>query len=92
MEHYIYILKSLSHAYYYVGLTSDLNDRLNRHNQGREKTTKFYRPFKLLHVELANNRIKARILEKYFKSGYGKETVKEIDVAVGMAELADAHA
>jgi len=92
MQHYVYALKSKNKNYIYVGLTSDLEDRIKRHNDGRERTTKFYRPFTLIHVELADNNIQARIFEKYFKSGYGKETLREIASTVGMAELADAHA
>ena len=60
-------------------MTDDLNDRLEKHSQGRESTTKDKRPFRLVHVELCNNRKEARKMEKYFKSGYGREIIKEID-------------
>ena len=86
---YIYAIKSLNFNYIYIGQTRDLDERLLRHNNGREKTTKPYRPFALIHVEITDNRVKARKLEKFFKSGYGKEIVKEI---ADVAKLADAQA
>ena len=35
-------------------------------------------PLKLVHVEICNNRKKARSIEKYLKSGFGRELIKEI--------------
>ena len=78
-EMYVYILKSLRHNWCYVGLSADVDLRFLAHNNGWVKKTKFYRPFKLVHVELAIDRKEARILERYFKSGYGREIIKEID-------------
>jgi putative endonuclease len=74
----IYALKSLSHNYIYVGLTSNLERRINQHNQHHEKTTRAYAPFKLLYQEQCDNRVKARIREKYLKSGTGKEFLKSL--------------
>ena len=68
----VYAIKSLGHKYMYVGLTSDLEARLLRHNSGFEKTTKPYRPFELVYTEEAETRIQAREREKYFKSSTGK--------------------
>ncbi len=68
----VYALKSISHQYIYVGLTSDLDARLFRHNAGYEKTTKPYRPYILIYSEKAETRELARIREKYFKSTVGK--------------------
>ena len=82
MEYFVYVLKSLERNYTYIGQTTNLGERLIRHNNGREKTTKPYRPFKLIHVELVSTREEARNLEKYFKSGFGREIVSQIaDVA-----------
>lgn len=80
--YYVYAIKSTLKNFIYVGLTSDFNTRLIRHNRGYEQTTKPYRPFKVIHVEIVSNRLEARKLEKFFKSGYGKEILKELaDVA-----------
>ncbi len=75
---YVYAISSLKHNYIYVGLTQDLRKRIDRHNKGREKTTKFYSPFELIYSEECRTRIDARIREKYWKSGSGKEKLRII--------------
>ena len=77
-DHWVYALSSLRHAYIYVGLSEDLEDRIQRHQQGREQTTKPYRPFTLLHSEIHPDRPSARVREKYLKSGQGKEFLKRL--------------
>lgn len=54
-------------------MTSDLEERIGRHNAGRERTTRAYRPFELIYSEEQPTREEARKREKYFKSGVGKE-------------------
>ena len=65
----VYAIKSISRNYIYVGLTSNLERRLEYHNKGYEKTTKPYKPFKLIFTERFENRTQARAKEKYLKSG-----------------------
>jgi putative endonuclease len=55
----IYAIKSLSRNYIYVGMTSDLEARLKRHNSGYERTTKPYCPFELIFTETVETREKA---------------------------------
>ena len=74
----VYAISSISHKYIYVGLTSDLNARVRRHNNGQERTTKPYAPFQLIYQEKCDNRERARIREKYWKSGSGKEKLRKI--------------
>lgn len=76
--YYVYAIKSLNKKYIYVGLTNDINRRFYQHNNGLEKTTKPYKPFKLIHIEELKTRNEARKREKYLKSGCGKEYLKEI--------------
>ncbi|WP_369415193.1 GIY-YIG nuclease family protein [Belliella calami] len=40
-------MSSSIRKYIYVGLTSNLDERIHRHNSGYEKTTKPYTPFDL---------------------------------------------
>jgi len=75
---YVYILKSINSGEMYKGLTKDLEDRLKRHFSGRESTTRKMLPLELKHVEICENRIEARKFEKFFKSGFGREILKEI--------------
>ena len=49
--YYVYILKSLKDGSYYVGSTRDIEERLQRHNQGRSKYTKNKRPWELIFSE-----------------------------------------
>ena len=76
MEHFVYAIKSSRNNYIYVGLTKDIQERIQRHNTGRERTTRMYRPFKLTYVEKFPSRKEARAKEKYLKSGCGKEFLK----------------
>ena len=78
MEYFVYAITSLTRKYIYVGLTSNIENRLHRHNSGYEKTTKPYAPFKLIYTEKCNNRKEARAREKYWKSGTGKEKLKKL--------------
>jgi putative endonuclease len=74
----VYAISSLVRNYIYVGMTSNLNARIERHQAGRERTTRAYRPFELLYTEVCENRIAARKREKYWKSGVGKEKLREL--------------
>ena len=75
---YVYAIKSISRNYLYVGMTNNTSRRINEHNSGQNRTTKAYRPFKVLLVEEFENRKQARKREKYLKSGIGKESLKKL--------------
>jgi putative endonuclease len=74
--YFVYAISSLERNYIYVGLTDNLERRFSEHNSGRNKTTKPYRPFKLLYFEECKTREEARKREIYYKSGSGKEKLK----------------
>ena len=74
----VYAIKSKDRNYIYVGLTNNLSRRLNEHNAGRNKTTRPYKPFFLIHVEEYETRMEARNREKYLKSGIGKDYLKRL--------------
>ncbi len=78
MTYYVYALLSEVRNYIYVGISNDVQRRFKEHNDGRNKTTKPYRPFKIILVEKYSNRAEARIREKYLKSGCGKEYLKTL--------------
>ncbi len=75
---YVYAISSLRHNYIYVGMTENIENRIKRHNDGRERTTKFYSPFELIFSEVCETRQEARTREKYWKSGIGKEKLRAI--------------
>jgi putative endonuclease len=76
--YYVYILQSLESGEFYKGLTNNINRRLIQHFACEVKSTKSTLPLKLVHVEICKSRLEARKLEKYFKSGFGREIIKEI--------------
>ncbi|WP_299128247.1 GIY-YIG nuclease family protein [uncultured Winogradskyella sp.] len=76
---YVYAISSLKRNYIYVGMTENIDDRVLRHHSGREKTTRAYRPFELIYSEtIKGSRQDARSREKYWKSGIGKEKLRQI--------------
>jgi putative endonuclease len=76
--YYVYALKSVEHNRIYVGLTKDLDNRIREHNNGKTKSTKFYRPWNLFYFEEINLLKSAREREKKLKSGFGKEYLKNL--------------
>ena len=75
---YVYAISSKVKNYIYVGLTNNFERRLDEHNSGQNKTTRPYKPYKLILVEKFETRLEARLREKYLKSGIGKEFLKRI--------------
>ena len=82
MEYFVYALGSLKAKRIYVGMTSNINRRLSEHNKGEVFSTKGFRLWVLIFSEsCGSSRIFARKREKYWKSGVGKEKLKDSVVA-----------
>ena len=73
---YVYIICNNKNKRVYKGFTKDLKSRLKEHNNGRVKSTKSYKPWRLLYYESFVNETDARKEELFLKSGKGKERVK----------------
>jgi len=73
----VYAIKSGLDGRIYVGFTDCLERRLKEHNSGKTKSTKGFVPWKLIFTENCEKREFARIREKYYKSGCGKEYLKQ---------------
>ena len=70
--YYGYLIESLSaHGQRYVGLTDDLKQRLQEHNEGKSSYTSKSMPWKLTTYIAFTNRRKAEAFERYLKSGSG---------------------
>jgi putative endonuclease len=78
MNFNVYAISSIDRNYIYVGLSSNLQQRLTTHNNGLNKTTKPYAPFNLIYSKTFDTRPLARQHEKYLKSGAGKEFLKSL--------------
>jgi len=68
----LYILQSLSNPdKFYLGITNRKEERLDEHNRGQTKTTKKFRPWKVIYTEQHINKSSAMKREKYLKSCSG---------------------
>ncbi len=79
MPFYTYILKSLKDDGYYYGHTKDLDNRLQKHNTGKVRSTKSRRPFVLYYNEEFESKSAAYLQELFFKSAEGKNFYKKKD-------------
>ena len=78
MSYFVYILQSLKDGSYYVGSTQDLEDRVQRHNQGRSKYTKSKRPWQLVYHEEHPDRSSATKREYGIKGKKRKAFVEQL--------------
>ncbi|OGF51636.1 excinuclease ABC subunit C [Candidatus Giovannonibacteria bacterium RIFCSPLOWO2_02_FULL_43_11b] len=76
--YYVYVLQSQKDKSLYIGYTSDLKKRFNEHNNGRNISTKPFRPYKLIFYESFLNIKDAKSREEYLKSGWGFRTIKKM--------------
>jgi len=72
LRFYSYILLSEKSHIFYFGSTRDLKLRFKLHNEGRIKSTKAHRPWKLVWYGAFNTEKEARDFELYLKTGSGK--------------------
>jgi len=75
---YVYILQSNSDTdRFYVGLTDDLQKRLNKHNKGDVPHTEKFRPWKIKTAIAFTNRERAGQFESYLKTAFGRAFAKK---------------
>lgn len=70
----LYVLKSESNRNLYIGFSSDLKTRLQKHNQEKVVSTKRYKPWKLVYYEAYQSKKDALEREKQLKNfakGFG---------------------
>ena len=67
------VIRSIERIYAYIRLNNNLERRFREHNEGKNKTTKPYRPFILVLSEIFETRVEARDREKYLKSGIERD-------------------
>ena len=77
--YFVYILYSETGNRYYIGQTNNIEDRLIRHNNGYEKSTAPYKPWKLVLMLEKETRSEALILEKKIKNLNTKDLLKFIE-------------
>jgi putative endonuclease len=76
-NHFVYVLKNAdSVPRYYVGSTSDVQQRIETHNAGGCPHTARYRPWKRHVVIEFPDQGRAARFERYLKSGSGRAFAK----------------
>lgn len=68
----VYVLQSEMDSGLYIGMTSDLPKRLERHRNGESPSTKGRRPWKLIYYEAYLLESDAEGRELFLKSGAGR--------------------
>ena len=71
LAHFVYIIQSTKDGGFYIGETSDVNQRLIYHNSGKQRSTKHRIPFRLVLTEQFSTRGEALKREKELKSWKG---------------------
>ena len=74
----VYILQSQKDGKYYIGYTENIEIRLKWHNEGRNKSTAYRRPLKLVHSENFLTKQGAMQREKQIKLYKGGNEFKKL--------------
>ncbi|HTE48580.1 MAG TPA: GIY-YIG nuclease family protein [Candidatus Paceibacterota bacterium] len=74
----VYILKSLNYDRYYIGHSINANKRLFEHNLGKVRSTKAYKPWKIMYIEDQPNKREAYSREMKIKSFKHGEAFKKL--------------
>lgn len=70
--YYVYLISSLKDSTKtYIGFTNDLEQRMEKHNNGASIYTSDHRPWKLITYICFDEEAKAIAFEKYLKIGCG---------------------
>ncbi|WP_256484322.1 GIY-YIG nuclease family protein [Mucilaginibacter flavidus] len=75
---YVYVLLSEQYGRRYIGMSNDFEKRLIQHNAGYTKSTKAYRPWKIVYTESFDTLLEAVNREKYLKTGVGREFLDRV--------------
>jgi len=74
----MYVLENMEYNKLFVGLTGNIEKRLEEHNRGYTVSTKPYKPWKIIHFEAYVNKDDATRREKYLKTGQGSWLLKRM--------------
>ena len=74
---FVYVLYNEEVERFYIGSTRDMAKRIKDHWAGRVRSTKAYRPWKIVHTEEYESYSDARKRENFLKSGVGRKWLKK---------------
>ena len=78
MPYFVYVLQSERDGSYYVGHTADLEERIQRHNEGRSLYTKGRVPWELLYQEKFGLRSDASKREREIKGKKDRAYIEQL--------------
>ena len=78
MKPVVYILQSLKNGRFYIGSTDNIKRRLQEHNSGKNKSTRYSLPFKLVFSQEFNDIKTARSVEYQLKAKKSRKIVERI--------------
>ena len=74
---YVYVLQSVANSEkHYTGFTTNVEERIKKHNNGEVSHTKKFRPWALKNYFWFQDKLKAAKFERYLKSGSGRAFCK----------------
>ena len=76
--YFVYFITSSKNGDLYIGSTENLEKRLNWHNKGLTKSTKFGIPWEIIYKEKLPNKIQAIRRERKIKSYKGGNGFKKL--------------
>ena len=72
---FVYILEAINYGKYYIGQTNNLDVRFTSHNQGENKYSNPYKPWKVLFHKSYETRSESMAVEKKLKALKKRELV-----------------
>ena len=78
MNYIVYILYSKSKDRYYIGQTNNIERRLEEHNSGKSKSTKYGLPWELEYYKEFEDRSSAMKYENKLKNMKSREYLEKI--------------
>lgn len=75
--YYFYVLRFKNNGKLYKGVTGDLKRRVAEHKRGESGFTSRNGLFELIFYEAYINKKDAEEAERYFKTGHGREILKD---------------
>lgn len=76
--YYVYVIESQKTKHLYKGFCRDVEKRLQEHNAGNTYSTKNGVPWELIYCELFVCKEDAIAREKYLKTGWGRNFLKDV--------------
>ncbi len=74
----VYIFLNEAKTRTYTGVANDVNKRLAEHNSGKVKSSRPYRPYKIVYTESFATLSEARQKEKFYKSTTGRRRLQKL--------------